>query len=75
MERGLIQKIVSVIEPKFLQTLCSPITGKITKTISQIFKYLFENFGHISHGELTELKTKVQDNVFDLHKPVDSIFM
>ena len=38
VERTLIQQIVSAIEPKFLQDLCSSNTGKITRTIAFILR-------------------------------------
>ena len=74
VERALIQQIVSTIEPKFLQALRNPITSKINKTIPQIFKYLFDTFGHISPRELADLKTKDQYMVFNLREQVHTIF-
>ena len=43
MERALIQQIVSAVEAEYLKVLCNPITNKITKSIPEIFTYLFNN--------------------------------
>ena len=74
VERALIQQINSAIEPKFLQALCSPVTGKIDKTIPDIFQYLFTNFGNVSPDELSDLKDDAQKISFDVREPVDTVF-
>ena len=74
MERALIQKINDAIEPKYLQALCSPITGKIDRTIPQICEYLFTNFGNVSPDELSDLKDEAQKMTFDVKEPVDTVF-
>ena len=70
----MIQQIVSAVDGKFLQALRSPITTNITKTIPEIFTYLFDNYGQMSSRELSALKTKLEEMTFELKEPVDTIF-
>ena len=74
MERALIQQINGAIDHKFLQALRSPATGRINKTIPDIFEYLFTNFGNVSPDELSELKDEAQKMAFDVKEPVDTVF-
>ena len=56
VERALIQQFISAIDNEFLQALRSPVTGTINKTISEIFEYLYENFGNVSPDKLSNIK-------------------
>ena len=74
VERSLIQQIVSAIEPKYLKALRNPITNKITKTIPEIFAYLFDTYGDVSPHELRMLTSQVEALTFPPNEPVDTIF-
>ena len=60
MERTLIQQIVAAVEAKYLRPLRNPITNKITKTIPEIFEYLFDTYGDVSPQELRMLTQQVE---------------
>ena len=74
VERAIIQQIVGAIEPKYLRALRDINTNKITKTIPEIFKYLFDTYGDVSPRELQQLRNQVENIVFDPSEPVDTIF-
>ena len=74
MERTLIQQIVAAVEPKYLKALRTPGTNKITKTIPEIFDYLFDTYGDVSPQELRMLTTQVEALTFPPNEPVDTIF-
>ena len=74
VERALIQQIVSALEPKYLRALRNPVTGKITKTIPEIFEYLFDTYGDVSPQELRMLTSQVEALTFPPNEPVDTIF-
>ena len=74
VERALIQQIVSAIEPKYLKALRNPITNKITKTIPEIFAYLFDTYGDVSPHELRMLTSQVEALTFPPNEPVDTVF-
>ena len=74
VERALIQQIVSAIEPKFLKALRNPVTNKITKSIPEIFEYLFDTYGDVSPQELKMLTSQVEALNFPPNEPVDTIF-
>ena len=54
--------------------LRNPITNKITKTIPEIFDYLFDTYGDVSPQELRMLTTQVETLTFPPNEPVDTIF-
>ena len=56
VEHAQIQQINGEIEPNFLQALCNLITGKINRTISEIFDYIYSNFRNVSADKLSNLK-------------------
>ena len=74
IERAIIQQLVAAIEPKYIRALRDDKTNKITKTIPNIFRYLFETYGDISPRELQQLRNQVETLVFDPTEPVDSVF-
>ena len=74
VERALIQQIISAIDNKFLQALKNPVTGKIDRTIPEIFEYLYANFGNVSPDELSDLRDDTQKMTFDVKEPVDTVF-
>ena len=74
VERAIIQQIVSAIEPKYLKALRNPVTNKITKSISEIFEYLFDTYGDVSPQELKMLTSQVEALNFPPNEPVDTIF-
>ena len=74
VERAIIQQIVGAIEPKYLRALRDQKTNKISKTIPEILKYLFDTYGDVSPRELQQLRNQVENIVFDPSEPVDTIF-
>ena len=74
VERAIIQQMVAAIEPKYLKALRNTVTNKITKTIPEIFEYLFDTYGDISPQELRMLTTQVETLTFPPNEPVDTIF-
>ena len=74
VERALIQQIVGAVEAKYLKALRNPITNKITKTIPEIFSYLFDTYGDVSPQELRMLTSQVEALNFPPNEPVDTIF-
>jgi len=74
VERAIIQQIISAIEPKYLKAIRNPITNKITKSIPEIFEYLFDTYGDVSPQELRMLKAQVESLNFPPNEPVDTIF-
>ena len=74
VERTIIQQIVGAIEPKYLKALRNPLTNKITKTIPEIFEYLFDTYGDVSPQELQMLTKQVESLTFPANEPVDTIF-
>ena len=73
MERALIQKIVAALDAKYIKALRDPITNKISRTIPEIFKNLFDAYGHVTPSELYELKQKVENMKFAPQEPVDTL--
>ena len=74
VEQALIQQIVNAVEPKYLRAIRNPLTGKITKTIPEIFEYLFDTYGDVSPQELRMLTSQVEALTFPPNEPVDTIF-
>lgn len=74
VERAIIQQIITAVEPKYLKAIKSKATGNITKTIPQILLHLFDTYGDITPKQLSDLKSNVEDMVFDPTEPVDTIF-
>ena len=48
VQRTLVQKIVTALDPKFIKALRDPITNKISKSIPEIFEHLFDAYGHVT---------------------------
>ena len=74
VERALIQQIIGAIDGNFLKALQSPLTGKIDKTIPQIFSHVYTNYGNVSPDELSDLKDETQKMTFNVREPVDTVF-
>ena len=74
VERALIQQIVTAVEAKYLKALRNSVTNKITKTIPEIFHYLFETYGDVSPQELKALTSQVEALHFPPNEPVDTVF-
>ena len=74
VERTLIQKIVSTVEPKYLRALRTPRTNKLNHIIPEIFTHLFNTYGNVTPSELCELQIRVESLAFPPSEPVDSIF-
>ena len=73
VERVLVQQIVAAIEPQFLKAIRNSVTSRITRTIPEIFDYLFKTYGNVTRTELSELKQRVENMQFIASEPVDVI--
>jgi len=74
IERTIIQQIVTAIEPKYIRALRDIETNKITKTIPDILKFVFDAYGDIAPKELKQLRDQVENMIFDPSEPVDTVF-
>ena len=74
VEQALRQQLVAAVEPKFLCTLQTPGTNKLTQTIPAIFDHLFSTYGDVTPQDLQELTTHVEAPSFAPQEPVDTIF-
>ena len=74
VEKVLIQQIVAAIEPKYLKALRNPITNKLTRSIPDIFTYLYDTYGDVSPQDLRMLTAQVESLTFPPNEPVDTVF-
>lgn len=65
--------MVGSIETKFLKAIRNFITTRITRTIPEIFDYLFKTYGNVTRQELSELKQRVETRQFIASEPVDVV--
>eukprot|EP00957_Ditylum_brightwellii_P053290 4040511-Ditylum_brightwellii.AAC.1 len=68
------QQIVASIDPKFLKTLHSSITNKITASLPNIIQHLLDTYNDVTPSELDQLHQKIGDIHFNPMEPVDTIF-
>ena len=73
VERTIIQQIVGALDAKYLKALRDPVTNKITRTIPEILKHLFNAYGHITPSELYKLKQKVETIQFSPTEPGNTL--
>jgi translation initiation factor 2B subunit (eIF-2B alpha/beta/delta family) len=74
VERALIKQIVQAVEPKYLKAMRNSTTNSITKTIPQIFQYLFKKFGNIDSEQLMTEERAVRDMVYNLQDPLVTMY-
>ena len=74
VELALIQQIVAAIEPKYLRALRDSMTYQFSKTIPEIFTYLFDTYGDITTEDLTTFRTRLELLRYPANEPVDTIF-
>eukprot|EP00957_Ditylum_brightwellii_P101687 7749475-Ditylum_brightwellii.AAC.1 len=74
IEHTLIQQIVKAFDEKYLTVICNPVTHKITRTIPQIFDYLFDAYGDVSPSQLQELCNMLENFNFNPYEPVDILY-
>eukprot|EP00957_Ditylum_brightwellii_P143861 10962000-Ditylum_brightwellii.AAC.1 len=74
IEKILIQKIVYVIDAKYLTAIRDPVMHHITLTIPDILDHLFDNYGDVTAKELRELHNLVEKLSYQSTEPVDTIF-
>ena len=74
LERTFIQKIIKVINTKYLAALQNPVTGKTTPLVPTILEYLHNNYGRITLQKLDDNSTTVKTIIYDLAQPIDIIF-
>ena len=75
MENALKQQVVAAVKPQCIEALRDPTTGKLTGTITDVIRHLFQVYGRVTPQNLSEQKQKVRQMVYDPQHPIDGVFM
>ena len=56
LEQNIIQKIIEVVDTKYLATLCNTITRQIVPLVPTILNCLYGSYGRINPQQLDDKK-------------------
>ena len=74
VESALKQFISDSIPQEYLLSLCHTVTKKLTGTIPNIMRQLFNTYGNITAQLFMEKQNILNNHVYDTSKPIDTVF-
>ena len=72
--RTIKNQIKKALEPHIILPLCNSTTEAITKSIPDIFEYLFASYGNITAVTLSEKRREIESHQYDHAKPLENVF-
>lgn len=70
----LTNQIINALEAKYTLPLRHTTTRRITKTIPEIFDYLYSTHGQVDSDEITNKEHELRTSTYDIRDPVSILF-